>query len=201
MLYTVVDRVEWQAPTVKASKFRATCFPVSSEQHARDELIAIRRRWANASHHCWAWRLGSPRIDRCGDDGEPSRSAGSPILSQLVANSMIDTTVVVTRWFGGTKLGVGGLARAYRIACSGVLDASSMTACEPKQVWMVEYEHGDHHRVDRILNLHGARSISAEFHTKGRRVVELSMGCVEEVLQAVADATSGRAVCSTVDGS
>jgi len=193
MLYTVVDRVEWQAPTVKASKFRATCFPVSSEQHARDELIAIRRRWA--------WRLGSPRIDRCGDDGEPSRSAGSPILSQLVANSMIDTAVVVTRWFGGTKLGVGGLARAYRIACSGVLDASSMTACEPKQVWMVEYEHGDHHRVDRILNLHGARSISAEFHTKGRRVVELSMGCVEEVLQAVADATSGRAVCSTVDGS
>ena len=135
------------------------------------------------------------------DDGEPSGSVGSAILSQIAANSMVDTAVVVTRWFGGTKLGVGGLSRAYRIACSGVLNASIMTACEPKQIWMVEYEHRDHHKVDRILKLYGAVSISEEFCTKARRVVELSMGCVDEVKGAMADATSGRAVCSIFLGS
>ena len=64
MLYTVVERIEWQAPTIKRSKFIATCFPVSSEQNARNELTTIRRQWGTASHHCWAWRLTSPRIDR-----------------------------------------------------------------------------------------------------------------------------------------
>ena len=201
MLYTVVDRIEWRAPTVKASKFIATCFPISSEQNARDELATIRRQWPKASHHCWAWRLANPRVDRCADDGEPSGSAGSPILSQLVANSMVDTAVVVTRWFGGTKLGVGGLSRAYRGACSGALNASSMTACEPQQLWLVEYEHRDHQKVDRILSRHDAKSISVEFDVKARRVVELSTGCVDDVKGAIADATSGRAVCSVFVGS
>lgn len=65
MLYTVVDQIERQAPTIKGSKFIATCFPISSEQNARNALTTIRRQWGTASHHYWAWRLTSPRIDRC----------------------------------------------------------------------------------------------------------------------------------------
>lgn len=107
---------------VKGSRFLAEVLPADSEEIARETLAGRRREFHDATHHCSAWRLG-PDGDtvRFDDDGEPSGTAGAPILRQIEASGLTETLVVVTRWFGGTKLGTGGLIRAYGDAAKEAL--------------------------------------------------------------------------------
>ncbi len=99
----------------RSSKFLSWIYPVRTEEEIRERLDALRKRYYDATHHCYAWRLG-PRGEafRANDDGEPSGTAGKPILGQLLSNDITDCLVVVVRYFGGTKLGVPGLIAAYR---------------------------------------------------------------------------------------
>lgn len=91
----------------KGSKFLAYAYPVSSEEQIRECLEALRKRYYDATHHCYAWRLGADGQNyRVNDDGEPSSTAGRPILGQLLSYGVTDVLVVVVRYFGGTKLGV-----------------------------------------------------------------------------------------------
>jgi len=100
---------------VKGSRFLGQAFAVRDEAEAMRRLDALRRREYDATHHCWALRVGEPEqlLERFDDDGEPSGSAGRPILGALLREKLSDGLVVVTRYFGGTKLGTGGLVRAY----------------------------------------------------------------------------------------
>ena len=111
----------------KGSKFLAFAFPVSTEEDIRQRLADLRKQYHDARHHCYAWRLG-PEKDRfrVNDDGEPSGSAGKPILGQIHSRDVSDVLVVVVRYFGGTLLGVGGLIRAYRAAASDALDQNTL---------------------------------------------------------------------------
>lgn len=97
----------------KGSVFLAWIGPAASEDAAKAALDGIARKHPDASHHCWAWRLGTPPRERSSDAGEPSGTAGIPILQVLRGAGLSDVLAVVVRWFGGTKLGKGGLARAY----------------------------------------------------------------------------------------
>ena len=111
----------------KGSKFLAYAYPVNDEEQIRERLDALRKRYYDATHHCYAWRLG-PRGEtlRANDDGEPSSTAGKPILGQLLSREVTDTLVVVVRYFGGTKLGVSGLITAYKQSAALVLDAAQI---------------------------------------------------------------------------
>ena len=93
----------------RSSKFLAYAYPVEDEERIRTILDELRKRYYDATHHCYAWRLG-PRGEqfRANDDGEPSGTAGKPILGQLLSHELTDTLIVVVRYFGGTKLGVRG---------------------------------------------------------------------------------------------
>jgi len=104
---------------VERSEFLGIAFPVSSEESFFEELHAIEKTHFDATHHCWAFRLFAEERTRSSDAGEPSGTAGRPILSAL--GELYDAGVVVVRWFGGVKLGTGGLSRAYREAAAGVL--------------------------------------------------------------------------------
>lgn len=107
----------------RSSKFLAFAYPVTDEEQIRERLDALRKEYYDATHHCYAWRLG-PRGEnfRANDDGEPSGTAGRPILGQLLSREVTDTLVAVVRYFGGTKLGVPGLIAAYRESAAEVLD-------------------------------------------------------------------------------
>lgn len=109
----------------RSSKFLAYIYPVGSEEEIRALLDALRKRYFDATHHCYAWRLG-PRGEtfRANDDGEPSGTAGKPILGQLLSKELTDCLVVVVRYFGGTKLGVPGLIAAYREAAAEAIAAA-----------------------------------------------------------------------------
>lgn len=97
----------------KGSRFLAFVLPVAGPAEAQAEIEALRRRFPDATHHCWAWRLGAEPRERSADDGEPAGTAGMPMLRVLHGAGLSDVVAVVVRWFGGTKLGKGGLARAY----------------------------------------------------------------------------------------
>lgn len=111
----------------RSSKFLAFAWPVGGEEEIRDRLEELRKRYFDATHHCYAWRLG-PRGEqfRANDDGEPAGTAGRPILGQLLSREVTDCLVVVVRYFGGTKLGVPGLIAAYKEAAAEVLEASEI---------------------------------------------------------------------------
>lgn len=106
----------------RGSRFLAVVQSTPSAAAAEDALSAIRAELPGATHHCWAWRLGHPAHERSSDDGEPSGTAGVPILQVLRGAELSDVTAVVVRWYGGTKLGKGGLARAYAGAVRGALE-------------------------------------------------------------------------------
>lgn len=99
---------------IKKSIFIAQLFPVETEEKAQSILENVRKDHKDAAHHCWAWRIGTVRIhEKSSDDGEPQGTAGHPMLHVLQMKSLTNTLAVVTRYFGGIKLGTGGLARAY----------------------------------------------------------------------------------------
>jgi uncharacterized YigZ family protein len=95
------------------SRFFAFLAPAADVPAAQAYLEALRRRFPDATHHCFAWRVGDPPAERAGDDGEPAGTAGPPMLAALRAAGLTNAVAVVVRWFGGTKLGKGGLVRAY----------------------------------------------------------------------------------------
>ena len=113
--YLTVEAPAETASRERSSKFLAYIYPVQDEETIRQHLDTLRKRYFDATHHCYAWRLG-PQGERfrANDDGEPSGTAGKPILGQLLSNGLTDTLVVVVRYFGGTKLGVPGLIAAAR---------------------------------------------------------------------------------------
>lgn len=103
----------------KGSKFLAFAFPVVNEEEIKSHLEALRKQYYDARHHCYAYILGKDQDSyRANDDGEPNHSAGDPILGQIRSNNLTNTLIVVIRYFGGTKLGVGGLISAYKIAAA-----------------------------------------------------------------------------------
>ena len=116
MNYPAPAGESWGEIREKGSRFLAWIGPAAGEDAAKAALDGLARQYPDASHHCWAWRLGSPPRERSSDAGEPSGTAGVPILQVLRGAGLSDVLAVVVRWFGGTKLGKGGLARAYAAA-------------------------------------------------------------------------------------
>ena len=105
-----------------SSKFLVYAYPVESEAEIKEHLDVLRKKWFDATHHCYAWRLGPHGEQfRANDDGEPSSTAGKPILGQLLSQEITNCLVVVVRYFGGTKLGVPGLIAAYKESTAQVL--------------------------------------------------------------------------------
>lgn len=110
---TLVAPVEFRHK-IERSEFLGIAFPVTTEDAFFDELTRIQKRDFDATHHCWAFRLFAESRSRSSDAGEPSGTAGKPILAAIEGAAFHDVGVIVVRWYGGVKLGTGGLSRAYR---------------------------------------------------------------------------------------
>jgi len=118
----------------KGSRFLAVVGPAADEAAAKAGLAAVARRFPDATHCCWAWRIGAPPRERSSDAGEPAGTAGVPILQVLRGagrSGLSDVLAVVVRWFGGTKLGKGGLARAYSAAAREALQGVAVATRTP----------------------------------------------------------------------
>jgi uncharacterized YigZ family protein len=126
MTYPIPAQITEVTYEVKKSKFIACACPADNRESAMDHLARIKTLYPDARHHCWAYLLGNPQAPvsaAMSDDGEPSGTAGKPILNVLQHKDVGDIIIVVTRYFGGIKLGAGGLVRAYSSAAQQVMDA------------------------------------------------------------------------------
>jgi len=136
----------------KGSKFLAFAYRVSNEAAIKEHLAILQKQFHDARHYCYAWRLGPDKTHyRVNDDGEPSGSAGKPIYGQIVSRDLSDILVVVVRYFGGTKLGVGGLIQAYRAAASEALDQSMIIECKVFDILKLEFGYEQMNSVMKVI--------------------------------------------------
>ena len=136
----------------KNSKFFGYAFPISSEEQAKDFLDDLRKQHHSARHWCYAFQLGTEKIHfRANDDGEPNNSAGMPIYGQIQSFEITNVLVVVVRYFGGVKLGVGGLISAYRTAAQMALEASEIIEKTIDIHYLVSFDYKNMNKVMRVI--------------------------------------------------
>jgi uncharacterized YigZ family protein len=136
----------------KGSKFIAVAIPVFSEDEVKEQLLNIRKKYFDARHHCYAYVLGADKKNfRSNDDGEPSGSAGKPILNQIYSAELTNILVVVVRYFGGIKLGVSGLVNAYKTAAREALQVATIVECTVDDVYSIHFTYPLMNDVMRIL--------------------------------------------------
>lgn len=151
----------------KGSKFYGYAFPVTSEEEIREALEVLRKQHYGARHHCYAWQLGSRYEQyRVNDDGEPTNSAGAPIYGQIQAFDLTNVLVVVVRYFGGTKLGVGGLIQAYKTAAKMALDSSRKVKRTIDQLFIVQCDYPEMNSVMRILKSEKLKIVDQKMELK-----------------------------------
>ena len=136
----------------KSSKFLCYAYHVESEEEITAHLEVLRKRYYDATHHCYAWRLGPfGEKFRANDDGEPSSTAGKPILGQLLSREITNCLIVVVRYFGGTKLGVPGLISAYKESAAAVLDEAKVVERTVDTLVKVDFSYVVMNDVMRII--------------------------------------------------
>lgn len=191
---TIARDVEYEIE-VKRSVFRCTLARAADEDAARAVVTAVRRRHADARHHCSAYVVGTePRVERSHDDGEPAGTAGAPMLDVLRRRDLTDVVAVVTRWFGGVLLGTGGLVRAYGSAVSGAVDEAGVLRRDPVALLAVTTDHTRGGALEHALRAAG-RDVRDVAHGPDGVRIELSvpLGEVADLRRWLADTTAGTA--------
>jgi uncharacterized YigZ family protein len=136
----------------RGSKFLAFAYPVTSDNDIKGIVAILKTEHPKANHHCWAIRLGIDRsVFRINDDGEPSGTAGRPILNTLLFRNVTNTLVVVVRYFGGTLLGVPGLINAYKTATEMALDAAQVVKKTVNDIYTITFDYLQMNDVMRII--------------------------------------------------
>lgn len=190
-------RIESLSQDIKKSRFLAIAGPVADEASARTFISA--HSDAGANHNCWAWRIGQGY--RFSDDGEPSGTAGKPILQALDGQELDNVAVVVTRWFGGVLLGTGGLVRAYGGSAAACLRAAEKVELVATVTARITCGFTDLALVQaRLAALPGVRIEAETFTGTGAELAaSLPVATVDTVIRLLADLTSGRAVVDLPD--
>lgn len=157
----------------KASRFLAFTYPVGSEEEIKGHLAHLKKEYFDARHHCYAWILGADKkLFRAFDDGEPNHSAGDPILGQIRSRDLTNVLVVVVRYFGGVKLGVGGLISAYKTAAEEALNHSIIIEKEVTETIRVVYDYTATPEVMRLVKAFSLVIQSQDFEAHGILVAD-----------------------------
>jgi uncharacterized YigZ family protein len=190
--YTIQQR-ERTSIKVRGSEFIATVIPVTSKDQALKELESLRSEFWDATHNCFAYRIGKGGLEfRTSDDGEPSGSAGKPILFVLHKYDVSDILMVITRYYGGTKLGVGGLARAYSDSSSAVLELCVKIPVYSTKDIKVLCMYEDVDIIRRIIDSYAINSDS-EYRDAVEFIARIPESQCEIFMNEIISATSGRA--------
>ena len=190
--YTIQQR-ERTSIKVRGSEFIATVIPVTSKDQALKELESLRSEFWDATHNCFAYRIGKGGLEfRTSDDGEPSGSAGKPILFVLHKYDVSDILMVITRYYGGTKLGVGGLARAYSDSSSAALEHCVKIPVYSTKDIKVLCMYEDVDIVRRIIDSYAINSDS-EYRDAVEFIARIPESQCEIFMNEIISATSGRA--------
>jgi len=171
----------------KGSRFLAVVAPAAGEAEAEAVLARLRAEHPDATHHCFAWRLGPDARERASDAGEPSGTAGAPILQVLRGHGLSDAVAVVVRWFGGTKLGKGGLARAYAAAAREAVEATPRVRRVPRVTLAVDLPYERVGAVKRLVHPPEVELADERYGERARLELAVREDRAAEVEAALAD--------------
>jgi len=177
----------------KSSEFIAKVYPVESEQQALDEIQNIRKKYFDATHHCFAYRINYD-LSKFSDDGEPKGTAGIRILNAIDHFDLIDVLVIVVRYFGGTKLGVGPLGKAYYSSSIGVLSQSQIVKLNLYQLIEITSDFSNINHVHRLINQYSAIISSSDFNDKAIINCLIKPSLIDKIAYELTNLSSGQIV-------
>lgn len=178
----------------KKSRFIATVFSVESEEEALEIVAKMKKKYWDARHNCYAYVIGdNNQVQRFSDDGEPSQTAGKPILDVLLAEQIHNVLVVVTRYFGGTLLGTGGLVRAYAKATKMGLDNSVLVDKVYGTELKIRLDYSGTQKVKHIISQLGVYTIDTLYTDVVEEIVVASDEKLESLKEQIKEVTNGKA--------
>ena len=190
--YKTLQREARAELKVQGSRFIAAATPSRTKLESEEFIARIRKQHYDATHNCFAYRCGvDGSLYRFNDDGEPSGTAGKPILAAIDKLSLTDVCVVVTRYFGGTKLGVGGLIRAYGSAAERALAAADLVTKYILDSLKVSFPHSHISSVMHVTSQCGARIIDTSYDEEVHLVLEIRKSKSDELRSLLVNHTSG----------
>jgi len=167
----------------RGSKFLGFAFPVSTEEEVKENLEKIRNQYHDARHHCYAYLLGIEKEKyRTNDDGEPSSTAGKPILGQIRSFNLTNVLIIVIRYFGGTKLGVGGLINAYKTAAEEALKNAKIIKKTLHDIYELKFDYPQMNEIMRIMKEQNIEQIDQCFELSCSITLALRKAEAETVL-------------------
>lgn len=187
----IVDKITWEGERIKRSRFIVDASPVYTISEAKIFLRYIENKYPDAKHHCYAIRLRSGE-ELANDSGEPRGSAGQPILQQLIGQDIVDCIVIVTRYFGGIKLGVGGLRRAYSGVTSDALAQVSKTVVWESKKLVLLARYQDIGFIQKSIGQFRAVLICCDYEEEVRFVLEIASEESEQFCSLLNEETGGR---------
>lgn len=177
----------------RKSVFIGEAMPVSDENQALDFIERVKKKYPDAKHHVYAYVLRENSIMRFSDDREPQGTAGMPVLDVIRKNGCTDTVIVVTRYFGGTLLGTGGLVRAYTSAAIGAIEQAEIVKYDIYTEAEITMNYSDYGKNGNILSDNGFRILDTTFDVGVNVIVSIQKTKSEELFKKIVEATSGRA--------
>ena len=168
----------------KNSKFFGFAFPVTTEEEAKVHLEDLKKKHHQARHWCYAWQIGKEEHQfRANDDGEPSNSAGMPIYGQIQAFDVTNILIVVVRYFGGIKLGVGGLMNAYKTAAQMALENSKIVKRTIDEVFVLKFDYPEMNIVMRIIKEHNLKIVEQKLELDCEIHISVRKKLAEEIFK------------------
>lgn len=184
---------------IKNSRFIGYTTAVYSDEQALEFVSGIKKQHPDARHWCWAYQLRHQKKTRFFDDGEPNGSAGKPILAPLIGRELFDSMVVVVRYFGGVKLGIGGLVRAYSQAANEVLDVAKIITVVPQTRLKINYRYEDSGQVAAALASLKLVEVNPSYTEQVESELLVNYKELETVKQLLNDYTAGRVQARQLD--
>lgn len=170
----------------KGSRFLSFAFHVEHDAEIKGKIVALKKRYFDARHHCYAWMLGPDKKQfRAFDDGEPSHSAGDPILGQIRSRNLTNVLVVVVRYFGGVKLGVGGLITAYKAAAENALSNAIIIEREVSERIRILFDYAATPELMRLVKEFELKIIEQDFDDRCLLEADLAMRNKEKFIEKV----------------
>lgn len=186
--YYTIDKPAFEEFKDRGSKFIAYAYPIEQVESFKKYLQHLKKEHPKAVHHCFAYRLGITGDNfRVSDDGEPSGTAGKPILGQIDSRKLINTAVIVVRYFGGTLLGVPGLINAYKTATTLVLQTIPIIQKQVEQVYSLQFDYTQVNEVMQILKQGNCSIIEQDFQLFSIIKTGIPNNRLEEVLHRLND--------------
>lgn len=202
---TIAQQSTYEIPKIKGSRFFATLFPIETKEQAEEYLAQMKKQYHDANHNCSAYKVGinlhydlfgTPLIDaeyqKANDDGEPANTAGKPILSVLDGAGLQNVLCVVTRYFGGTLLGVGGLIQAYSQATKESLSHTQLVDRELTTQLSFTYTYDQVSLVQHLYSKYDAKVISDTYDQEVAQTIEINIWLIENFKKELQERSNGQ---------